>query len=126
MSEPNDKLEEQTEAETNELSAVPAESEDQIVLTPEEAEEEIEEDLDPSEIRIFGLPRICFHGAALGVALGYILTGLIGMALDKMGYGDKMPSATIMAIICAGIGYLITKRMYNKRKAEKEQQNGEV
>lgn len=126
MSEPNEKLEEQATPEANEQPAVPAETEDQIVLTPEEAEEEIEEELDPSEIKIFGLPRICFHGVALGVALGYILTGLIGMALDKMGYPDKMPSATIMAIVCAGIGYLITKRMYNKRKAEKDQQNGEA
>lgn len=129
MSEPNEQLEEQIESVSAEQSVTAAETEEQIVLTPEESEEEIEEEQDPSEVRIFGLPRICFHGAAFGVAAGYILTGLIGMAIDKVpGVSNiisKMPSAAMMAVVCAGIGYLISKRIYNKRKAEAEEQNGE-
>ena len=126
MSEPNETPETQAAPENEQTAAVPAEAETEIVLTPEEAEAEIEEEQDPSEVKIFGMPRMCFHGAAFGVAAGYILTGLIGMAIEKVpGFSriiSKMPSATVLAIVCAVLGYLITKRQYNKRKAAREQE----
>lgn len=93
-------------------------AEDDLVLTPEEAEEEVEM---PHEDRVFGMPRMCFHGVALGIALGYILTGLYGMVMHKITGSVKMPSATIVAIVCAGIGYLITKRVYDKKKKAEEE-----
>ena len=109
-----------TAAPTGELAT----SEDDVVLTPAQAEEEIVEEIDPADVKIFGMPRMCFHGAAFGVAAGYILTGLIGMAIANIPAVariiPKMPSATVCALVCAGIGYLITNRIYKKRKAEKE------
>ncbi|MCQ5130798.1 hypothetical protein NE562_14110 [Butyricicoccus faecihominis] len=88
-----------------------------LVLTPEEAEEEIET---PHEDRVFGLPRMCFHGVALGIAAGYILTGLYGVIMNKLTGSTKMPSSTMVALVCAGIGYLITKRIYDKKKKAEE------
>lgn len=75
-----------------------------------EAPEE-EEDIDPADVRIFGLPRVGFHCTALGVAAGYLVAGLIGLA------GFNPPNATICAIACAAIGYFIGNRLYKKQKA---------
>lgn len=96
-----------------------------LVLTPEEAEEELEQDeIDPEDIKVFGMPRPCFHGAAFGVAAGYILCGLIGLVIDRFPAVKNVistaPSATLLAVICAVIGYFITKQRYNRRKAERD------
>lgn len=90
-----------------------------------EAEEE-EEDIDPADVRIFGMPRVCFHLAAGGVAVGYIVCGLIGLLADKTAgtaIGDlaaKSPGSTVWAIAFAIIGYLIGKQLHKKRLAAKE------
>lgn len=102
-----------------------------IVLTPEQARDELlaaeegeDETAAPADDRVFGMPRLCFRGAALGIAAGYILTGLIGLVADQLGFVDfKMPSSTLIAIVCAGLGYLIAKQVYNKQAAEREQAN---
>lgn len=96
-----------------------------LVLTPEEAVEELEQDeIDPADIKVFGMPRPCFHGAAFGVAAGYILCGLIGLMIDRFpaiqSVISKAPSATMLAVACAVIGYFIAKRRYDKRKAERD------
>ena len=78
---------------------------------PAEAEEE---DIDPADVKIFGMPRVCFHGAAFGVAGGYILCGLLGLA------GIPAPSPTVCAIACAVVGYFIGKYFDKKRLAAKE------
>ncbi|MFR3787512.1 hypothetical protein [Agathobaculum desmolans] len=101
-------------AETDE--AVPDElpEEEDALLSEEDAEgteDEEEEDIDPADLRIFGMPRMCFHGAAFGVAGGYILAGLIGLIFHKE------VSATICAIGCAVVGYWIGKHFNNKRLA---------
>ena len=75
---------------------------------------EEEEDIDPADVRIFGLPRVGFHCTALGVAAGYLVAGLIGLA------GFNPPNATVCAIVCAAIGYFIGNRLYKKRKAARD------
>lgn len=119
--------EEETTALPSEASeTAPAALEDAaLVLTPEEAEEELEQDeIDPEDVKVFGMPRPCFHGAAFGVAAGYILCGLIGLLIDRFpavqSVISKAPSATLLAVLCAVIGYFITKRRYDKRKAERD------
>lgn len=90
------------------------------------ADAEEEEDIDPADVRIFGMPRVCFHLAAGGVAVGYIVCGLIGLLADKTAgtaIGDlaaKSPGSTVWAIAFAIIGYLIGKQLHKKRLAAKE------
>ena len=79
-----------------------------------ETEDEELEDEDPADVKIFGMPRVCFHGAAFGVAGGYILCGLLGLA------GIPAPSPTVCAIACAVVGYFIGKYFDKKRLATKE------
>ena len=82
-------------------------------IEDEELEAE-EEDIDPADVKIFGMPRVCFHGAAFGVAGGYILCGLLGLA------GIPAPSPTVCAIACAVVGYFNGKYFDKKRLAAKE------
>lgn len=107
------------ETEPEELQAeetvlpVKTDSAEAIELTDDSTAEQ-PEDIDPADVRIFGLPRIGFHCTAFGVAAGYIVCGLIGLA------GFNPPNATICAIICAAVGYFIGNRLYKKRKAEQD------
>lgn len=92
-------------AETNEVT-------DAIDPAEEQPEEEV--DIDPADVHIFGMPRIGFHCTAFGVAGGYIVCGLLGMA------GFNPPNATICAVICAAIGYVIGKQLYKRNKAARD------
>ena len=56
-------------------------ADEEIADETDTAEEE--PDIDPADVRIFGMPRICFHGAALGIAAGYILCGLVGILAEN-------------------------------------------
>lgn len=112
-----------SEAPEAEESMLPAESDgeeltevtdDDAAETPDEEEIPEEEDIDPADVRIFGMPRMCFHFTAFGVAGGYILCGLIGLA------GFKAPDATICAVVCGAAGYFLGKQLHKKRKAERE------
>ena len=102
-------------------SEIPAEEDADI-----SDEEDEEEDIDPADVRILGMPRVCFHLAASGVAVGYIACGLVGLLADSTkgtAIGDlaaKSPSATVWVIIFAVIGYLIGNRMHKKRLAAQE------
>ena len=110
-------MNENKEQETN-LPAVPAEGE----LAAEEAAEDglaVEEaetgEDSPVADTVFGLPRRTFHLVVVGYAVGVILVGLFGLAgLVDEGTGTVMPG-----VICAGIGYLIAKRL-DKHDAEKQ------
>lgn len=103
-------------------SEIPAEEDADI----SDDESEYEEDIDPADVRILGMPRVCFHLAAFGVAVGYIACGLVGLLADSTkgtAIGDlaaKSPSATVWVIIFAVIGYLIGNRMHKKRLAAQE------
>lgn len=97
-----------------ETDVVAAEDSEILEEIGEENEEIAEEEIDPSEARVFGMPRMCFHGAAFGVACGYLLAGVIGLLFHKT------VSATTCAVGCAVIGYLITNHFYKKQKKEKE------
>ena len=94
--------------------------------TDAEPDTEEEEDIDPADVKIFGLPRVCFHFTAGGAAFGYIVCGLLGVLANNTAgtlIGDlasKTPNVTICAIACGAIGYLIGKRKYKKRLAAKE------
>ena len=117
-----------TVSEENEASVLPAETDDNEPVEtedddteaqPEETEEE-EEDIDHADVKIFGMPRVVFHYTAFGVAIGYILAGLIGVA------GLTPPNPTICAVVCAVIGYFLGKRIYQKRKAERDRAKAEA
>lgn len=88
------------------------EEDTEVCLTPEEAAEEAAEEV--VEDRVFGMPRVCFRGAALGLAAGYILCGVVSMIVDKT------LSATMFGLVCAGLGYLIAKRLHDKRSGQGE------
>lgn len=83
-------------------------------------------DIDPADVRIFGLRRVCFHFTAGGAAVGYIVCGLLGLLAESApgtAIGDlaaKTPSVTICAIAFGVVGYLIGRRLDKKRRAEKE------
>lgn len=83
-------------------------------------------DIDPANVRIFGLRRVCFHFTAGGAAVGYIVCGLLGLLAENApgtAIGDlaaKTPSVTICAIAFGVVGYLIGRRLDKKRRAEKE------
>lgn len=106
------------EAPETEESVLSAEADsDTIVETTTDGTEEEpveEEDIDPADVRIFGMPRVCFHYTAFGVAVGYLVSGIIGMA------GYTPPNANICAVVCAAIGYFIGSRLYKKRKAARD------
>ncbi len=132
--------EKQTVAPTEDASAEieptvrPIDGDAALTETPKADEEiadetdtaEEEPDIDPADVRIFGMPRICFHGAALGIAAGYILCGLVGILAENTAgtaigsLAAKSPSATVWAVACAVIGYLISRRFHKKRLAAKE------
>ena len=85
-------------------ATLPAEADADLSAEDEAEDAEIED----------GMPRVCFHGAAFGVAGGYILCGLLGLA------GIPAPSPTVCAIACAVVGYFIGKYFDKKRLAAKE------
>ena len=104
------------------------ETEDDLaeIDTDDAEEEEEDEDIDPADVRIFGMPRVCFHFAAGGVAVGYILCGLVGLVAENAegtiigNIASRSPGATAWAIVCAVIGYLIGRQLHKKRLAAKE------
>ena len=55
----------------------------------------------PAENRVFGMPRTCFRGTALGVAFGFLLCGFAGILFDVQ------LDSTMCVIVCAAAGYLI-------------------
>ena len=83
-------------------------------------------DIDPADVRIFGLRRVCFHFTAGGAAVGYIVCGLLGLLAENApgtAIGDlaaKTPSVTICAIAFGVVGYLIGRRLDKKRRAANE------
>lgn len=106
------------ESPQTEESVLSAEADsDEIVETTDDGTEEEpveEEDIDPADVRIFGMPRVCFHYTAFGVAVGYLVSGIIGIV------GYNPPNANICAVVCAAIGYVIGSRLYKKRKAARD------
>ena len=93
----------------------------QLILQNQEPEEE--EDIDPADVKIFGMKRHVFQLTCLGAAVGYILCGLVGILSEKMqgtGLGDilaKSPSTTVWAVVVAAVGYFIGSRLEKKREA---------
>ena len=121
------------EAETETLPAEAGDNdlvsgEDDTDLTSDDQtdEEDEEPDIDPADVRILGLPRVCFQCAAFGVALGYIVCGLFGILAERMAgttIGDllaKTQSVTACAIIGGAIGYMIGRHLHKKRLAARE------
>lgn len=110
----------ETVSEENEASALTAQADDSEAVqtadddTEAQPEETEEEDIDPADVKIFGMPRVVFHYTAFGVAIGYILSGVLEMA------HFNPPNATILAIAFAVVGYIIGSRLYKKRKAERD------
>gem|GEM_PF-5011661 len=72
----------------------------------------IDEGSQPAEPMIFGMPSFCFRGAALGVAAGYILSGVIGLVFQRT------VSANICAIVVGVAGYFIAKTIWKKRRTQ--------
>lgn len=125
--------EEQAVSDVQEQETLPAAAEDTLPAVQDEnapaildAEPEEEEDIDPADVKIFGMKRHVFQLTCLGAAVGYILCGLVGILGEKMqgtGLGDilaKSPSATVWAVAVAAVGYFIGSRLEKKREAARE------
>ncbi|BFL41313.1 hypothetical protein [Clostridia bacterium UC5.1-1D1] len=69
----------------------------------------------PAENRVFGMPRTCFRGTALGVAFGFLLCGFAGILFDVQ------LDSTMCVIVCAAAGYLISRMVYKKRGTDASQ-----
>lgn len=123
--------EEQAVSDVQEQETLPAAAEDTLpaaqgenapAILDAEPEEE-EEDIDPADVKIFGMKRHVFQLTCLGAAVGYILCGLVGILGEKMqgtGLGNilaKSPSATVWAVAVAAVGYFIGSRLEKKREA---------
>lgn len=106
--------EEQAVSDVQEQETLPAAAEDTPPAAQDEnapaildAEPEEEEDIDPADVKIFGMKRHVFQLTCLGAAVGYILCGLVGILSEKMqgtGLGDilaKSPSTTVWAVVVA-------------------------
>ncbi len=124
--------EEQAVSDVQEQETLPAASKDTLPAEQDEnapaildAEpEEEEEDIDPADVKIFGMKRHVFHLTCLGAAVGYILCGLVGILGEHVQKGSalgnilaKSPSATVWAVVVAAIGYFIGSRLEKKREA---------
>ena len=125
--------EEQAVSDVQEQETLPATAEDTLPAAQDEnapaildAEPEEEEDIDPADVKIFGMKRHVFQLTCLGAAVGYILCGLVGILGEKMqgtGLGDilaKSPSTTVWAVVVAAVGYFIGSRLEKKREAARE------
>lgn len=125
--------EEQAVPDVQEQETLPAAAEDTLPAAQDEnapaildAEPEEEEDIDPADVKIFGMKRHVFQLTCLGAAVGYILCGLVGILSEKMqgtGLGDilaKSPSTTVWAVVVAAVGYFIGSRLEKKREAARE------
>ena len=75
---------------------------------------EAEETAAAQETRLFGMSPTCFRGTALGIAFGFIICGMAGIL-----FGIQLDN-TICVLVCAGLGYGITRVIQSKR--EKKQQ----
>ena len=90
--------EEQAVSDVQEQETLPAAAEDTLPAAQDEnapaildAEpEEEEEDIDPADVKIFGMKRHVFQLTCLGAAVGYILCGLVGI-LGEAGYLSGSP-----------------------------------
>ena len=122
--------EEQAVSDVQEQETLPAAAEDTPPAAQDEnapaildAEPEEEEDIDPADVKIFGMKRHVFQLTCLGAAVGDILCGLVGILSEKMqgtGLGDilaKSPSTTVWAVVVAAVGYFIGSRLEKKREA---------
>ena len=91
-------------------------SENQHSAAEEQEQLPIEtEDATPAqETRLFGMSPTCFRGTALGIAFGFIICGMAGILFDIQ------LDDTICVLVCAGLGYGITRVIQSKR--EKKQQ----
>ncbi len=124
--------EEQSVSDVQEQETLPAVNEDTLPAEQDEnapaildAEpEEEEEDIDPADVKIFGMKRHVFQLTCLGAAAGYILSGLVGIWGEHVQEGSalgnilaKSPSATVWAVVVAGVGYFVGSRLEKKREA---------
>ena len=125
--------EEQAVSDVQEQETLPAAAEDTLPAAQDEnapaildAEpEEEEEDIDPADVKIFGMKRHVFQLTCLGAAVGYILCGLVGILGEKMqgtGLGDilaKSPSATVWAVAVAAVGrsFFVRRRLISRLHA---------
>ena len=109
--------EEQAVSDVQEQETLPAAAEDTLPAAQDE------KDIDPADVKIFGMKRHVFQLTCLGAAVGYILCGLVGILGEKMqgtGLGDilaKSPSTTVWAVVVAAVGYFIGSRLEKKREA---------
>ena len=108
--------EEQAVSDVQEQETLPAAAEDTQPAAQDEnapaildAEpEEEEEDIDPADVKIFGMKRHVFQLTCLGEKM------------QGTGLGDilaKSPSATVWAVAVAAVGYFIGSCLEKKREA---------
>lgn len=108
-------MDENKDLETN-LPTAPVEDD---LAEEDTAAEETGTEEEPVVDTVFGLPRRTFHLVVVGYAVGVILVGLLGLA----GLVDEGTGTVVPGVVCAGVGYLIAKRL-DKRDAEKQDADG--
>lgn len=116
-------VEETTAEETAGLAPVAAEETD-ILPTSEgeqETEEEADENRDPMDDTVIGMPRMCFYGVLFGYGGGLVLLGLLGVL-----FGLELKSSLIPCVLCAAIGYYIGKVLNKRRIALRATENHDV
>lgn len=108
MNENQQPLQDEKENQAAEAAAAAAPAEAAETGEPEQPES-------PAEDRVFGMPRTCFRGTALGVAFGFLLCGFAGILFDVQ------LDSTMCVIVCAAAGYLISRMVYKKRGTDASQ-----
>lgn len=88
-------------------------SDDDIIEETEEIEEE-EEYVEYIDQIVFGMPKMQLQAVILGFAMGYIISGLLGLA------GFTSIEAWIPYTICALIGYLAGGKLRKIKLAERD------
>lgn len=111
-------VEETTAEETADLAPVAAEETDLLPASEGEPEEEVDENRDPMDDTVIGMPRMCFYGVLFGYGGGLVLLGLLGVL-----FGLELKSSLIPCILCAAVGYYIGKVLNKRRIALRAAQN---
>lgn len=109
-------MSEEQQSNAPQPDAVPETTDINVSATTETPMQETKTAEETGEIKVFGMSRSCFHGAALGVAAGFLVSGFSGVLFHI----NLNPSASV--IICALLGYLIFSQL-ERRRSQKDSQD---
>lgn len=105
--------EQQTAVQQSEAAQAPAPVAESTAPAAEETEAAEQES--PAETKVFGMSRSRFHAAALGIAAGFIVSGLAGILFHV----ELNPTTSV--IVCGAIGFGISYLIDRKREKDAAQ-----